>query len=171
MLDKTTTRKLMQAVASLGPAACLIKLAADTQGAGDGQLEGGVESAVVLVTAWISLCGFSAAGFGSNHQDISRKYSGILYGLSNGLASIAASGAPPPPAACCRLAAALYWVCIWFLRLPTFIDPLASVLTPPSLSPNPRPPPAPPYPPPPPCSVHLRHRPGAACHPRLVAGV
>ena len=75
MLDKTTTRKLMQAVASLGPAVCLIKLSADTQGAGGGKLEGGggVESAVVLVTAWISLCGFSAAGYGSNHQDISRK--------------------------------------------------------------------------------------------------
>ena len=88
MLDKTRTRKLMQAIASLGPAACLVKLAAD-QGQGT---TGSVTDAVMLVTAWISLCGFSAAGFGSNHQDISKQYSGILYGLSNGLASVAASG-------------------------------------------------------------------------------
>lgn len=53
---------------------------------------GSVTDAVALVTAWVSLCGFSAAGYGSNHQDISRRYSGILYGLSNGLASVAASG-------------------------------------------------------------------------------
>lgn len=29
--------------------------------------------AVALVTAWVSLCGFSAAGYGSNHQDISKE--------------------------------------------------------------------------------------------------
>ncbi|EFN59932.1 hypothetical protein CHLNCDRAFT_18155 [Chlorella variabilis] len=88
VLDKTTTRKLMQGIASLGPAVCLVKLAAD-QGAGEGASS--VTNAVALVTAWCSLCGFSAAGYGSNHQDISREYSGILYGLSNGLASVAAS--------------------------------------------------------------------------------
>ena len=31
-MDKTRTRKLMQAVASLGPAVCLLKLAADQVG-------------------------------------------------------------------------------------------------------------------------------------------
>jgi ACS family sodium-dependent inorganic phosphate cotransporter len=87
VLDKTSTRKLMQAIASLGPAICLVKLAAD-QGQGS---VGSVNDAVALVTAWVSLCGFSAAGYGSNHQDISKQYSGILYGLSNGLASVAAS--------------------------------------------------------------------------------
>ena len=89
MLDKTSTRKLMQGIASLGPAACLLKLAVDH---GQGGSVGSVTDAVLLVTAWISLCGFSAAGYGSNHQDISRQYSGILFGLSNGLASVAASG-------------------------------------------------------------------------------
>lgn len=93
MLGKTATRKLMQGIASLGPAACLLKLAADQGGLGGGGGGGGVADAVALVTAWCSLCGFSAAGYGSNHQDISRQYSGILYGLSNGLASVAASGA------------------------------------------------------------------------------
>lgn len=33
VLDKTSTRKLMQAIASLGPAACLAKLALDQVGA------------------------------------------------------------------------------------------------------------------------------------------
>ena len=47
--------------------------------------------AVALVTAWLALGGFSAAGYGSNHTDLSRSYSGILFGLSNGLASIAGS--------------------------------------------------------------------------------
>ena len=35
------------------------------------QGQGSVSSlndAVALVTAWVSLCGFSAAGYGSNHQ-------------------------------------------------------------------------------------------------------
>ncbi|KAI7839971.1 hypothetical protein COHA_006292 [Chlorella ohadii] len=87
VLDKTRTRKLMQAIASLGPALCLVKLAADQ---GQGSVSS-LNDAVALVTAWVSLCGFSAAGYGSNHQDISKQYSGILYGLSNGLASVAAS--------------------------------------------------------------------------------
>ena len=50
-----------------------------------------VTEAVALVTAWLALGGFSAAGYGSNHQDLSKEYSGMLFGLSNGLASIAGS--------------------------------------------------------------------------------
>lgn len=87
ILDKTNTRKLMQGIASVGPAFCLLKLAAD-QGQGS---TASVTDAVGLVTAWVSLGGFAAAGYGANHQDISKQYSGILYGLSNGLASVAAS--------------------------------------------------------------------------------
>ena len=60
-----------------------------------------VTDAVAIVTAWISLGGFSAAGYGSNHQDISKQYSGILFGLSNGLASVAASGG----SRCCSMPA------------------------------------------------------------------
>ncbi|KAL4447530.1 hypothetical protein ABPG75_004749 [Micractinium tetrahymenae] len=87
VMDKTSTRKLMQAIASLGPAACLAKLALD-QGQGS---TASMADAVALVTAWVSLCGFSAAGYGSNHQDISKEYSGIIYGLCNGIGSICAS--------------------------------------------------------------------------------
>ncbi len=81
-----------QTIASLGPAACLFKLATDTS-TGSASLE----EAAIMVTAWLALGGFSSAGYGSNHADISGKYAGILYGLSNGLASIAASVSPWQP--------------------------------------------------------------------------
>ena len=82
-LGKTETRKLMQGVASFGPALCLLSLST--------QSHDNLQGAVALVTAWLALGGFSAAGYGSNHQDLSKKYSGMLFGLSNGLASIAGS--------------------------------------------------------------------------------
>jgi len=88
ILTKTHTRKLMQLVASLGPAVCLLRLA--SQAAGDNPASG-VADAVVMVTAWLALGGFSAAGYGSNHQDISSRWAGVMFGLSNGLASIAGS--------------------------------------------------------------------------------
>lgn len=86
VMTKTQTRKVMQSVASLGPAVCLLKLAADRNAGGES-----VGDALAMVTAWLALSGFSAAGYGSNHQDISRKWSGVLFGLSNGMASIAGS--------------------------------------------------------------------------------
>lgn len=89
-LSQTQTRKLMQGVASFGPAACLLKLAAESHTAYSNP-GSHVTEAVVLVTAWLALGGFSAAGYGSNHQDLSKKYSGMLFGLSNGLASVAGS--------------------------------------------------------------------------------
>lgn len=42
-----------------------------------------------LLTATLGLGGFQAAGYGSNHQDLSPKYSGILFGLTNASASSA----------------------------------------------------------------------------------
>ncbi len=140
--------------------------------------------AATLVTAWISLCGFSAAGYGSNHQDISRQYSGILYGLSNGLASVAASGG---------------WMGGWLVggplvllgrslgrvvlssvkQLPAWarLGGLCQCDTNTTSASQPCPSPSPPLLPspalpapgpslaPPACSVHLRHGPGAALHP------
>ena len=88
VLSKTDTRKLMQTVASLGPAACLLMLAFTQEGSAG---PSGLTNAVVMVTAWLALGGFSAAGYGSNHQDISGKWAGVMFGLSNGLASIAGS--------------------------------------------------------------------------------
>ena len=93
VLSKTDTRKVMQTVASLGPAACLLRLACTQSSSGGG---GGIDGAgssltdaVVMVTAWLALGGFSAAGYGSNHQDISSKWAGVMFGLSNGIASLA----------------------------------------------------------------------------------
>ena len=57
MLDKTTTRKLMQAVASFGPALVLLRLAGD-QGSGAHSLT----DAAAMITAWLALSGFSASG-------------------------------------------------------------------------------------------------------------
>jgi len=82
---RTQTRKLMQGVASFGPAICLLWLSTESHNTEN------LHGAVALVTAWLALGGFSAAGYGSNHQDLSKKYSGMLFGLSNGLASIAGS--------------------------------------------------------------------------------
>lgn len=87
--SRTNIRKIMQAVASLGPAACLMNLASQSSGADTS--ENGILNAVVMVTAWLSLGGFSAAGYGSNHQDISQKYAGLLFGMANAVASLAAS--------------------------------------------------------------------------------
>jgi ACS family sodium-dependent inorganic phosphate cotransporter len=89
VLSKTQTRKVMQTIASLGPAVCLLRLAA-----GAGQEDpgvNGVTDAVLIVTGWLALGGFSAAGYGSNHQELSSRWAGVLFGLSNGLASIAGS--------------------------------------------------------------------------------
>lgn len=46
-----------------------------------------------LLTGTLGLGGFQAAGYGSNHQDLSPKYSGILFGLSNASASSAGAAA------------------------------------------------------------------------------
>jgi ACS family sodium-dependent inorganic phosphate cotransporter len=94
-LNRTDTRKLMQGIASFGPALCLLSLAIESHSyvpnSNKEEMNGALNGAVALVTAWLALGGFSAAGYGSNHQDLSKKYSGILFGLCNGLASIAGS--------------------------------------------------------------------------------
>jgi len=90
-LTLTQTRKLMQAIASFGPAVCLMRLGCTSDMALEPSMNNGIGSAVILVTCWLALGGFSAAGYGTNHQDLSKKWAGMLFGLSNGLASIAGS--------------------------------------------------------------------------------
>ena len=46
-----------------------------------------------LLTATLAIGGLQAAGYGSNHQDLSPKYSGILFGLTNASASSAGAAA------------------------------------------------------------------------------
>ncbi|KAI8110115.1 hypothetical protein M9435_001794 [Picochlorum sp. BPE23] len=90
-MNLTRTRKLMQGIASVGPALFLFQLAAESHAGIQPDVHDRLGEAVALVTAWLALGGFSAAGYGSNHTDLSKSYSGILFGLSNGLASIAGS--------------------------------------------------------------------------------
>jgi ACS family sodium-dependent inorganic phosphate cotransporter len=93
ILSKTHTRKLMQLIASLGPALCLMRLSLTASlklGPGE-EIDNSLWDAMTMVTAWLALGGFSAAGYGSNHQDISSRWAGVLFGLSNGIASIAGS--------------------------------------------------------------------------------
>jgi ACS family sodium-dependent inorganic phosphate cotransporter len=85
-VDKTLTRKLMQGLGSMGPAACLFALAAD-QGHGHGMVQ-----SVALLSATLALGGFQSAGLGSNHQDIAPRWAGILFGVTNACASIVGIG-------------------------------------------------------------------------------
>ena len=68
----------MQAVGSAGPAAALIVLASVRD----------ANSAVVLLSVSMALSCFAFAGFGSNHLDIAPRHAGILYGLSNTVATL-----------------------------------------------------------------------------------
>ncbi|KAL3143287.1 hypothetical protein ABBQ38_002129 [Trebouxia sp. C0009 RCD-2024] len=85
VLSITATRKLMQGIASLGPATCLTFLTMQKSGPDGGNLM----LSAALLTGTLGLGGFQAAGYGSNHQDLSPKYSGILFGLTNASASSA----------------------------------------------------------------------------------
>ena len=88
ILSKTNTRKLMQGIGSFGPAACLLYLASMSA---SNISNNNLNDAVIIVTAWLALGGFSAAGYGSNHQDLGGRYAGVLFGISNGVGSIAGS--------------------------------------------------------------------------------
>jgi ACS family sodium-dependent inorganic phosphate cotransporter len=83
ILSTTATRKLMQGIASIGPAACLFLLANDPEGGGS------LFRSAALLTGTLAIGGFQAGGYGSNHQDLTTKYSGILFGLTNASASCA----------------------------------------------------------------------------------
>jgi ACS family sodium-dependent inorganic phosphate cotransporter len=69
----TTTRKVMQSVGFLGPAACLSLLPHVTSPA----------QAVGLLMCSQGCDAFSQSGLFSNHQDIGPRYAGVLLGLSN----------------------------------------------------------------------------------------
>jgi len=75
------TRKLMNSVAFLAPAAALVGL-----GASGAETP---ETALAFMTAALALGGFSGAGYASNHQDISSRIAPLLFGITNGSSSIA----------------------------------------------------------------------------------
>jgi nitrate/nitrite transporter NarK len=83
VLTLTTARKVLQSLGSVCPALCLMYLAV---GHGDEQLP--MNEAVVLLTAALSMGGFQSAGFAANHQDISRRYAAVLFGITNAMSSL-----------------------------------------------------------------------------------
>lgn len=80
-----TVRRMFQGVGSLGPAVCMAILALNVQAGG---VEGEVvatlapQGAAGLFVGTVALGGFSAGGFASSLLDISKTYSGFLYGIT-----------------------------------------------------------------------------------------
>lgn len=69
----TTTRKLMQSIGFLGPAAALLGLNAVRD----------PMVAAAWLTAAVGLSSFSQAGFLVNYQEIGPKYAGVLHGIKS----------------------------------------------------------------------------------------
>jgi ACS family sodium-dependent inorganic phosphate cotransporter len=80
-LSVTAVRKLAQGVAFLGPAACMLSLAALTPAAGGAPPP--VAAVVALMSLAFALSGWSRAGLYCNHQDLSPRYASLLLGVSN----------------------------------------------------------------------------------------
>jgi len=74
----TFTRKLMQTIGFLGPAAGLAALATTRD----------ATTAVVLLSAALGLASFTFAGAGCNHLDISPRHAGVIFGISNTAATL-----------------------------------------------------------------------------------
>lgn len=71
--DATITRKTMQGIAFLAPAACMMSAAFADEPAWT----------VGLLSLGLGLSSFSVAGLYSNHQDLSPKYASALLGITN----------------------------------------------------------------------------------------
>lgn len=92
----TDVRKVMQAVGSFGPMACMGALA--VVAALDPTGSQGPDVSSSLFIAAVGLGAFSSAGFGTSLQDISGKYSGLLYGLTSIASSITGALGESPAA-------------------------------------------------------------------------
>lgn len=86
----TTVRRLMQLVAALGPAACLLALALSAGGAEGGALP--LEGAQALFVLAVGATNFLAAGYGCAAQDIATRHAALLYGGTSALAALAGAG-------------------------------------------------------------------------------
>jgi ACS family sodium-dependent inorganic phosphate cotransporter len=74
----TFTRKAMQAVGFVGPALALSALATTTDAV----------NAVIWLCISLGLGSFAFAGVGSNHLDISPRHAGVIFGISNTVATL-----------------------------------------------------------------------------------
>ena len=83
-MSRVTARKTAQLIAGIAPAGCLLYLAAASN---HDTPELSLASAVGIMTAMMGLGGFCGAGFGSNHQDLTKKYPGILFGITSASSS------------------------------------------------------------------------------------
>mmetsp|Transcript_16147 Transcript_16147/g.40510 ORF Transcript_16147/g.40510 Transcript_16147/m.40510 type:complete len:548 (+) Transcript_16147:410-2053(+) len=82
VLNTTTTRKLMQTLASAGPAACITHLLLSS-----GHDMSCME-AMLTLSAMISLLQFKAGGYGPNFMDLSPKHASLMCGLSTSAAGV-----------------------------------------------------------------------------------
>ena len=91
-MSVTRVRKLAQGLAFVGPALCMIALAALTPGPQLAWLPFGLGGAatapsiplvVAIMSLAFSLGAWSRAGLYCNHQDLSPKYASLLLGVSN----------------------------------------------------------------------------------------
>jgi MFS transporter, ACS family, solute carrier family 17 (sodium-dependent inorganic phosphate cotransporter), other len=84
-LTRSESRKLFQLVGTIGPSVCLLYLAA----AADHHVpEVPLAGAVALVSGALALGGLTCTGFASNHQDLTARYTGILFGITNSASSL-----------------------------------------------------------------------------------
>lgn len=84
-MSREMTRKVFQLVGSVGPALCLLYLAAAEAGLVP---ELPLLGAVVIVTMTLAIGGLCSSGYASNHQDLSTKYPAILFGITNSASSL-----------------------------------------------------------------------------------
>lgn len=82
LMHRATARKAMQTVALVGPACCLAALATCND----------PDQAQGLFTLCVSLGSFSFAGFGSCCQDITLRYTALVYAITSAAGSLAGSG-------------------------------------------------------------------------------
>jgi len=85
-LPLTTSRKLMQGVACVGPMMAMVALTLLGTGAVDATLD--QQLAERLFIGALAAQAFSAAGFGCAAQDISRRYSSLIYGGTSAISVV-----------------------------------------------------------------------------------
>mmetsp|Transcript_12178 Transcript_12178/g.15961 ORF Transcript_12178/g.15961 Transcript_12178/m.15961 type:complete len:562 (-) Transcript_12178:396-2081(-) len=82
ILSTTNCRKLFQTIACVGPAICMHLLA---------QVPEHPENAITLFTIAGGLGALSSAGHAAGAQDVAKKYTGTIYGVTSALAVLAGS--------------------------------------------------------------------------------
>eukprot|EP00892_Ulva_mutabilis_P002002 jgi/Ulvmu1/11802/UM080_0013.1 len=85
-MTRLRSRRIMQSLGTFLPAACLLFMAASVTGETPSVP---LPVAVGVMSAALALGGLTCSGFASNHQDLTGRYAGILFGFTNAASSIA----------------------------------------------------------------------------------